>query len=195
MTGVRRVRVESALRLSAVLAVAVAGWFGAAPHVVAAATAAPATAVTTVTTTTTPARPPEPPKAPKPPPPRPPAARLVGTWANDQSGGTQVAGGYELWSDGAVVALKGAIYYGDAVGTEQDDFVGMVSDYWSTGYWLVTSTGRVYSFGAVCKDQALVGPQHPPTAGVVGAIDLKETDAEGFNMVTVTGATYAFQCQ
>lgn len=124
-----------------------------------------------------------------------PAAHLVGTWANDQDGGTQTSGGYELWSNGKVVPLQGAAGYGDAAGTGQDDFVGMVTDYWATGYWLVTSTGKVYAYGRVCQDQRLVGPKHVPTSGIVGGVDMKGTNIEGFDLVGANGTTYQFQCQ
>ena len=120
---------------------------------------------------------------------------IVGTWANDQSGSTQLSGGYELWSNGRVVALQGAQFHGDAVGSGQDDFVGMVTDFWSVGYWLITSTGRVYSYGKVCQDQNLVGPKKVPTSGIVGAIDLSNSENEGFDMVSATGTAYQFQCQ
>jgi len=128
------------------------------------------------------------------PPPRA-VPRVVGTWANDQDGSTELGGGYELWSNGKVVALDKAPYRGDAAGTRRDDFVGMVTDFWSTGYWLVTSTGRIYPFGKVCVDQALVGPKKVPSTGIVGAIDLSNPVNEGFDLVGANGATYPFQCQ
>jgi hypothetical protein len=123
------------------------------------------------------------------------APRVVGTWADNQSGGTQVSGGYELWSNGRVVPLQGAAFYGDAAKSGSNDFVGMITDYWSTGYWLITSSGQVFSYGQVCKEQRLVGPAHMPSSGIVGAVNLKDQDNEGFNMVTSTGATYGFRCQ
>jgi hypothetical protein len=122
------------------------------------------------------------------------APRIVGTWANDQSGSTQLSGGYELWSNGKVVALDGAQYLGDAAGAGQDDFVGMVTDFWSAGYWLVTSTGRVYAYGKVCQDQALVRPRNVPSYGIIGAINLANSVDEGFDLVGANGAVYQFQC-
>jgi hypothetical protein len=121
--------------------------------------------------------------------------RVVGTWANDQDGSTELAGGYELWSNGTVVALEDAPYRGDAARSGRDDFVGLVTDFWSTGYWLITSTGQVYPFGQVCVDQDLVGPKKVPSTGIVGAIDLSDSDNEGFDLVGANGAIYPFQCQ
>jgi hypothetical protein len=119
---------------------------------------------------------------------------MVGTWANDQSGSTQLSGGYELWSNGKIVPLGGAQYHGDAARSGQDDFVGMVTDFWSTGYWLVTSNGRVYQYGQVCQDQALVRPRKLPPSGIIGAINLANSEHEGFELVAANGALYQFQC-
>jgi hypothetical protein len=124
----------------------------------------------------------------------PPTPHVVGTWANDQDGGTQLGGGYQLWSNGEVVAIGGAQYFGDAVGAHLENFVGMVTDYWSAGYWLVTSTGRLFGYGKVCQDQSLVGPKKLPATTFSGAVDLVDADNEGFNLVTSAGAIYSFRC-
>jgi hypothetical protein len=99
-----------------------------------------------------------------------------------------------MWSNGKVVALDGAQYHGDAAGAGRDDFVGMATDFWSAGYWLVTSTGRVYAYGKVCQDQALVRPPKVPSSGIVGAINLGNSVDEGFDLVGANGAVYRFQC-
>jgi len=120
---------------------------------------------------------------------------IVGAWANNESGGTELSGGYELWSNGKVVPLEGARYYGSPVGSGLNNFVGMVPDYWSNGYWLVTSSGKIYSYGEVCKEERLTGPRNVPSSGIVGAIDLKDTTNEGFDLVAASGAVFQFQCE
>jgi hypothetical protein len=92
------------------------------------------------------------------------------------------------------VALGSAEYHGDAVGAGREDFVGMVTDFWSAGYWLVTRTGRVYAYGKVCQDEALVRPPKVPSSGIVGAINLANSVNEGFDLVGANGAIYQFVC-
>ena len=87
----------------------------------------------------------------------------------------------------------GAPNYGSATASGLNNFVGMVDDIRSNGYWLVTSTGRIFPFGSVCQDQTLTGPRTLP-GPVVGAVDLKSQINEGFALVTATRATYAYEC-
>jgi hypothetical protein len=120
------------------------------------------------------------------------ATHVVGTFADDD-GGQNTSGGWILWSNGRVQALLGAPNYGSATASGLNNFVGMVDDIQSNGYWLVTSTGRIFPFGTVCQDQTLTGPKTLP-APAVGAVNLKTQITEGFALVTATGATYAYEC-
>ena len=75
-----------------------------------------------------------------------PAPRIVGTWPNTSE---SPAGGWILWSNGKVRPVGEAPFYGDARGSGLNDFVGMIAsnDAGGAGYFLVTSTGKVRSFG------------------------------------------------
>jgi hypothetical protein len=117
------------------------------------------------------------------------APRLVGTWPDTYSG----SGGWMLWSNGSVHALENAPFFGDASKKGLNSFVGMVPDAAGDGYWLLTSTGRVYPFGHTCADEVLKGPAHVPTSGIVGGID-RSDGIEGFDMVTSRGGVYGFKC-
>jgi hypothetical protein len=89
--------------------------------------------------------------------------------------------------------VVGTFADGSATASGLNNFVGMVDDIQSNGYWLVTSTGRIFPFGTVCQDQTLTGPKTLP-APAVGAVNLKTQITEGFALVTATGATYAYEC-
>jgi hypothetical protein len=117
---------------------------------------------------------------------------VVGTWPDHS--GSNTSGGWELWSNGKVVALQGAPSFGGAVSRGLNNFVGMVSDSTYDGYWLITSTGRVFPFGTVCQNQKLVGPRNAPKSGVVGAINLRSQIDEGFNIVNTKGQSFSFKC-
>ena len=101
-------------------------------------------------------------------------------------------GGYEVWSNGQVVALDGSPFYGSPH-VLANNVVGFEGDI-GNGYWLVTATGHVYSEGSTCEFGRLVAPKNAPHSAVVGAINLKNSN-EGFNMVTGNGRTYGFTCK
>jgi hypothetical protein len=121
------------------------------------------------------------------------APRIVGTWPNTSE---SPAGGWILWSNGTVRPVGEAPFYGDARRSGLNDFVGMITadDAGGAGYFLVTSTGKVRSFGPVCgTGGTLAPPAHLPTSGVVGLIDRSDGYA-GFEMVTSSGAMFGFSC-
>ncbi len=122
------------------------------------------------------------------------SAHIVGMWADDTNFG-DTSGGWELFSNGNVIAFQGAPNYGNATSHKLNNFVGMVGDVLGNGYWLVTSTGAEFGFGSVCEGEHLVRPAGVPSSGIVGAIDLKSQTTEGFGMVTSKGATYQFKCE
>lgn len=117
---------------------------------------------------------------------------IVGTWPNTSGAAT---GGWILWSNGKVETVGLAPFYGDARRSGLNDFVGMIAanDAGGDGYFLLTTAGRVFSFGPTCGSGSLVPPAHRPTSGVVGAI--YPVDTAGFDMVTSTGAVYKFKCE
>lgn len=122
-----------------------------------------------------------------------PSPHIVGTWPDTNESGT---GGWLLWSNGKVVAIDGAAFYGDARHAGYNNFVGMLAsdELGGQGYWLVTATGVVKSFGPACGDNAsLHAPAKMPTSGIVGLIEGTENSA--FEAVSSKGATYAFKCE
>jgi hypothetical protein len=121
---------------------------------------------------------------------RPHAARIVGTWSNDASGGG--AGGYRVWSNGQIDPLAGAPYYG-AIKDPANTVVGFIGDRGSDGYWIITSNGHFYARGTTCEYDTMIPPKNRPHSGVVGAINLPNYD-EGFYMVTSSGRLYRFAC-
>jgi hypothetical protein len=123
--------------------------------------------------------------------PASPSAHIVGTFADNDSG-TNTSGGWILYSNGLVEALAGAPNYGSATHHGLNNFVGMADDTQSNGYWLVTSTGKVFSFGTTCQDATLGG--HAPSFGIVGAIDQASQTNEGFDLVSSSGKLYPFTC-
>jgi len=118
---------------------------------------------------------------------------VVGTWPDES--GSDTSGGWQLWSSGKVVALQGAPYFGGAASHHLNNFVGMVGDSFNDGYWLITSTGKVFPFGTVCQGQKLVAPRGAPKSGVVGAIHLRSQVDEGFDIITKSGRSYSFKCE
>jgi len=120
-----------------------------------------------------------------------PASHVVGAWASNS------VGGYILSSKGAVTALNHAPYYGSAVG-KGNNFVGMITDTdqnETEGYWLITSTGQVYSFGVTCENGVLGFPNWVPTSGIVGAVGMDNEVHEGFAMIAASGEQYVFACR
>jgi hypothetical protein len=121
------------------------------------------------------------------------APHIVGAWSDNDSD-NNTSGGWVLWSNGKLDALSGAPFYGDARKQGLNNFVGMVDDTQFKGYWLVTSTGKVFSYGQACPDEALTIPHNVPTSGIIGAIDQQNQINEGFSLVSSTGALYNFTC-
>jgi hypothetical protein len=123
---------------------------------------------------------------------------IIGAWAN---GSEQwmiyiPTGGYVLWSNGRVTALNRASFYGDARASGLNNFVGLVSDYGSEGYWLVTSSGKVFAFGPTCSTGGtLTAPKSAPSSNVIGVIDQGANNNEGFAMITSSGKRYNFSCE
>jgi len=121
------------------------------------------------------------------------AAHLAGVFPNDMLGTS--TGGYLLYSNGRITALSGAPLYGNGVAKKLNDFVGMVTDISGNGYYLVTTTGKYFSFGPTCKQPFhLVRPRVPAHASIVGAINPTSYFTGGFEMVSKTGRLYAVKC-
>lgn len=125
-----------------------------------------------------------------------PNPHIVGAFqsADDNTDGV---GGYVLYSNGKLNALNGAPFYGDARQSGQDNFVTMAQNA-DGGYWLVTSTGKVFAYGVQdCSGDTIQQPSHvqPP---IVGAINLSSAAANnfdaGFQMVNESGTTYTWSC-
>jgi hypothetical protein len=118
---------------------------------------------------------------------------IVGTWADDVN--LNQNGGYTVWSNGRVQAHAGAPYFGGAQHRGVNNIVGFVADAFSDGYWLVSRSGRVYSFGTTCQFGHLKPPSGVPSRGIVGGIDLSRTVTnEGLILLSSTGKTYRFEC-
>lgn len=117
-------------------------------------------------------------------------ARLVGVFPNQ---GLNSNGGYVLYSNGKVVPVGGAPYYGNGLGAKLTNFVALVSDSTDPGYWLITSTGKIVSVGGLCgSGETLQG--HPVAGTIVGAVNPTGSDDEGFDEVNSAGATSEYQC-
>ena len=122
---------------------------------------------------------------------------IVGAWENDSTQWTYTpTGGYVLWSNGRVTALDRASFYGDARTSDLNNFVGLASDRDSKGYWLVTSSGKVFGFGQICSTGGtLTVPKSAPSSNVIGVIDQATNNNEGFAMITSSGKQYNFNCE
>ena len=121
------------------------------------------------------------------------APHVVGTWPNTSE---SPAGGWMLWSNGKVQPVGEAPFYGDARASGLNDFVGMITanEAGGGGYFLVTSTGKVRSFGPVCgTGGTLTPPAHVPKSGVIGLVD-RNDDYAGFDIVTANGPTFGYEC-
>lgn len=124
--------------------------------------------------------------------PAPHIVDVVGT-----NNGLSSNGGYVLYSNGAVNAIVGAPFYGDARHTGLNNFVALAQDGTDGGYWLVTTTGQSFPYGNVkCTDgEVWTGPALSRVQGaVVGTVDAPELDS-GYIEVTSTGHTYEYSCQ
>jgi hypothetical protein len=121
------------------------------------------------------------------------STHLVGTFPNQD---TNANGGYLLYSNGRVVAIGGAPYYGNGLSANVNNFVALVTDTLNPGYWLITSTGKVVSAGSLCRangyGSALQG--RPVGGTVVGAVNPTGSGDEGFDEVNSAGVTSEIQC-
>ena len=113
--------------------------------------------------------------------------------------GGNAYGGYILYSNGRLVATGGAPFYGDAVRTGLHNFVALGQDDSSSGYWLVTATGKVYTYGNLCQGDTI---QAPKIVGrIVGTMFLTTAQQNNFNidagfaMVSNTGRVYDYLCK
>ena len=122
------------------------------------------------------------------------AAHLVGVFPDNMSGTS--TGGYMLYSDGRVVPLQGAPYYGNGLATRLTNFVALITDPLGNGYWIVTANGKHFARGTTCTGgEVLQGPAHiPANVPIVGAINPSGSLNEGFDLVASTGRVYSYQC-
>ena len=117
--------------------------------------------------------------------------------------GISRAGGWVLYSNGKVNAIDGAPFFGDARKSGLDNFTTIAPSAGGDGYWLVTSTGKVFTYGAdivqACGPGAkvvvpkIVGP-------IVGATFLSVAlqangNVIGFQMVNAAGNVYQYLCE
>lgn len=128
----------------------------------------------------------------------PHAGRVVVVAAVPSTNGLSDYGGYVLYSDGVLKAMDGAPFYGDARHSGLKDFAAIAEDDSSSGYWLVTATGKVFTFGTVCQGDNIQAPK--VTGRVVGTMFLSNAQQQsdnvdtGFAMVTSTGAVDDYLC-
>ena len=111
------------------------------------------------------------------------------------NGGT---GGYILYSNGKLLADDGAPFYGDARSKGISSFAAVAQDGSGTGYWLVTTTGQVFTFGNLCQGDAVSESKIPPP--IVGTMFLSQAQQNngnidtGFLMVDAQGKVGAYTC-
>ena len=117
--------------------------------------------------------------------------RLVGTFPNQSNNSN---GGYLLYSNGKVLPLGGAPYYGNGVSAKVNNFVALVSDSQNPGYWLITSTGKIVSVGELCSADQETLQGHPVAGLIVGAVNASGSLNEGFDEVNTAGVTSEYQC-
>ncbi len=114
----------------------------------------------------------------------------------DANGGT---GGYVLYSNGKLLALGGAPFYGDARAKGLNDFSAIGQDGNSSGYWLVTATGQVFTFGNVCQgDRIAEAKVAPPIVGTMFMSRAQQNNVNidtGFLMVNAEGNVFTYACQ
>jgi hypothetical protein len=118
---------------------------------------------------------------------------IISAWPNDVSmGGT---GGYIVWSNGKVVTIDGAPFYG-SFNIPTNNVVGFAENGMENGYWVVTSTGAIYGTHGVCSSgETLQGPHVllRPGERVVGAIS-SSGSLKDFALVTNVGRTFDYSC-
>jgi|GEM_PF-6705110 len=67
------------------------------------------------------------------------------------------------------------------------------------GYWLVTATGKVYTYGGLCQGDTIQEPKI--TGPIVGALALSLAQQnnnnidDGFQMVNAKGTVYPYLCE
>lgn len=121
------------------------------------------------------------------------AGHIIGTWPNDvSSAGT---GGFIVYSSGKVVTIDGAPFYG-SFHVATNNVVGFADNSGENGYWVVTSTGKVYGTNGVCSSgETLHGHiSLRPGERVLGAVSASSFD-NAFALVTNKGRTFQYGCQ
>jgi hypothetical protein len=124
-----------------------------------------------------------------------PAPRVVGAFPNTV--GVTSAGGYVLYNNGKVNALNSAPFYGDARKGGLTNFAALAQTY--NGYWLVTSTGKVYTYGPVCQGDKILAPKKL-VSPIIGTLNLSQAQMNnsnidtGFQMVNAKGNVYSYFC-
>lgn len=124
-------------------------------------------------------------------------AHVVGAFPGFGGNG---AGGYVLYSNGLPEALDGAPFYGDARKTGLNNFVTMAQN--GDGYWLVTASGQVFTYGGINGDCQGASISRPKTlvGQVIGTLFLSRKQqnnsdiSAGFQMVTSAGDIYTYAC-
>lgn len=128
-----------------------------------------------------------------------PAPHIVGAYPDTM--GFNNAGGYVLYSNGRVNAIDGAPFYGDARTSGLDDFTTMAEDLQGgKGYWLVTATGKVFTYGGTCEGDTISAPKDV-IGPIVGTLQLSLAQQNngnvdtGFQMVNAKGTVYPYLCE
>ena len=131
-----------------------------------------------------------------------PAPHIITAVPTANSG--DMNGGYILYSNGKVMAIGGAPFYGDAVSAGLNDFVAIAQDGGSDGYWLVTATGKVYTYGSdpvqECGPGNKVVVPHivGPIVGTTFLSAAQQNDSNvstGFDMVNGHGEVFPYLCE
>ncbi len=115
--------------------------------------------------------------------------------------GGNETGGYVLYSTGRLDALDGAPFYGDARKAGLDNFVTMADT--SDGYWLITATGQVFTYGGIsgdCQGDTISRPTNlvGPVIGTLFLSAKQQNNSNidaGFLMVTSAGDIYTYACR
>lgn len=108
-------------------------------------------------------------------------------------------GGYILYSNGKLVAYGGAPFYGDARSKGLNNFTALGQDGSNNGYWLVTATGKVYTYGNLCQGDVVKEPTVvPPIVGTMFLTAAQQNNGNidtGFLMVNSKGTVYPYLCE
>lgn len=121
------------------------------------------------------------------------AGRIVGSWPDTI--GAAGTGGYIVYSTGKVVSIDGAPNYG-SFSVPGNDVVGFAESSEDDGYWVVTSTGKIYGTRSVCgSGEVLKGAAVTLRAGesIVGAIS-GSSFSNDFALVSNTRQTFQYAC-